>query len=609
MIYNKQRVTVVVSVSKNGLHGVVWSQSASVFASSMLGLMLLLTVPLQAVQNEPSEGATAFPKGTTLYVEIPRPDRLIDLVADHPLRNRIVDLEPIQQGLNSPQLKMARLGLSFLELRIGEDLLEAVKKLTQGGVYLGADLSRGAIGLALKSEDEALLKKTAGEILGFIKQQGGENAFEIKTYLGGKMAIMNGVVLARYGEWFLISNQESYVRTIAENLKGYAAARGGLKRSLASSKSFLDAVKLQSDEAALWAFVDLASLRKLPDMRPLFQGTTDEPAIELLFGGILEGLEDADYLATGMQLDNQQLKLSVNLPFDQNRISETREFYFGHQAKGYAPPPVEVPGVLGQAVIYRDLGRWWLAKEELFSEKVIANLSLAESQLSTFFGNADFGEEILGALQPGLRLVVKPQEYKPGIAPDIKLPAFALVGRLQNPQRETRFRISFNSFITLLNLSENGSMPQFDVQTMKERGYRVTSAQYLVEDVEDTGLIHYNFSPSIAFQDDFMILASTEDLACELAAATKAWDPEATGPSNASMIVNFADVKRLLELNRESLIAQSMVENNQSREVAAAEMEFLFSIMDFAKQGALDYQIKKQQMTLDITLDLNHDDK
>ena len=87
--------------------------------------------------------------------------------------------------------------------------------------------------------------------------------------------------------------------------------------------------------------------------------------------------------------------------------------------------------MLGQAVIYRDLGRWWLAKEELFSEKVIANLSLAESQLSTFFGNADFGEEILGALQPGLRLVVKPQEYKPGIAPDIKLPAFALVGRLQ----------------------------------------------------------------------------------------------------------------------------------------------------------------------------------
>lgn len=581
-----------------------WFQSFCLFQGALFGLFLSIVDPVHAIQS-PSEGAEVFPSGASLYIEIPHPDAVIDLAANHPLRSRIAELEPVRQGLNSPQMKMVRLGLSFLELRIGEDLLTAVKQLTKGGVYLGADINKQAIGLAFKSNDEDLLKKTAGEILGFIKQQGGENAFQIKTYREGKLALMQGLVLARYGKWFLLSNQESYIRSMADNLADRGKASDSSQANLATSPAFLAAVKKRSDKSSVWAFVDLVAVRKLPNTKPLFQGTTDNPAAELLFGGVLEGLEDAGFLAAGLQIASDQLRLRVNLPFTQDGIRESREFYFGNQARGYAPPLVEVPGLLGQVVTYRDLGRWWLAKEDLFSEKVIANLSLAESQLSTFFGNADFGEEILGALQPGLRLVVKPQEYKQGVEPDIKLPAFALIGRLQNPQRETRFRISFNSFITLLNLSENGSMPQFDVQTMKEQGYRVTSAQYLIDDEEDTGLIHYNFSPSIAFQDDFMILASTEDLACELAAATKAWDPEATIDSNASLVVNISDLKKQLQLNRESLIAQSMVDNNQSRQSAAEELEILFSIMDYAKQAAVDYQVRENEMSLDITLDLN----
>lgn len=592
-------------VEKRSFSPVSWFRSTDLFRWMLLGGLLLIAIPTHAFQAT-SEGARVFPKGASVYVEISHPEDVIELVVGHPLRTQIAELGPVQLGLNSPQMKMARLGLSFLQLRIGEDLLPAVKKLTRGGIYLGVDVDKQAVGLAFKSSDPDLLKKTAGEILGFVRQQGGENVYQIKTYRDGKLALMKGLVLARYGNWFLLANQESYIRSMADNLVESEKVSTPSKTSLASSTPFLEAAKYRNGQSAIWTFVDLASVRKMPNTNPLFQGTTDNPAVELLFGGVLEGLENARFLGAGLQLDDKSVRLSLSLPFSKKGIRESREFYFGNQAMGQAPPSVEVPGVMGQVTTYRDLGRWWLAKEDLFSEKVIANLSLAESQLSTFFGNADFGEEILGALQPGLRLVVKPQEYKEGVDPDIKLPAFALIGRLQNPQRETRFRISFNSFITLLNLSENGSMPQFDVQTMKEQGYRVTSAQYLIDDAEDTGLIHYNFSPSIAFQDDYMILASTEDLACELAAATKAWDPEATSASNSLLSVSISELKKQLNLNRESLIAQSMVENNKSREVATEEIDILFAIMDFANRAVIDYQVKDREMTLDITLDLNH---
>jgi len=83
-------------------------------------------------------------------------------------------------------------------------------------------------------------------------------------------------------------------------------------------------------------------------------------------------------------------------------------------------------------------------------------------------------------------------------------------------------------------------------------------------------------------------------------------DPEATSESNALLSVSISELKKQLNLNRESLIAQSMVDNNKSREVATEEIDVLFAIMDFADRAVIDYQVKDREMTLDITLDLNH---
>ncbi|MDG2014003.1 MAG: hypothetical protein P8J33_10880 [Pirellulaceae bacterium] len=568
----------------------------------------VFTSPLVAWQSAEVNGANLFPKSTNLYVEIGQPQTVVEKLVNHPLRKKIAKLEPVKQGLNAPAMKQFRIGLALLEARVGEKWLPAVKQLTQGGLFFGADLSTESVGLAFYSNDEALLKKTAGEVLGFIKQQGGAEAYEIKTYRKGKLALLDGLVIGRFGKWFLVSNQERFIRQMVDNLRDSVERGKEISGTLASSESFQKAKSKKSATGDLWAWVDLQVLRNAPNTDALFAGRTDNPAVELLFGGILEALEDAGFVSGNLEFNDEKLVIDTSLPFDTQSIRDAREFYFGNKALGQAPPFIEMPGLLGQVASYRDLGRWWLAKEDLFPEKVIADLSLTESQLSTFFGGADFGEEILGALQPGLMLVAKKQDYIAGVNPDIKLPAFALIGRLQNPQRETRFRISFNSFITLLNLSENGNMTQFDVQTMKQKDYRVTSATYLREDDADEGLIQYNFSPSIAFQDDYMIISSTEDFAHELAEATQKIESTQSSDSNTVMVLNSEAIKKQLELNREVLVAQSMMGNAKSRDEAEAELDLVLSMMQYAEQAKLDYRIEPNEMGITLQVDLQNAD-
>lgn len=555
-------------------------------------------------QSATGDGANIFPETTNFFLQVDQPDQLVEKILNHPLRDKIESLPPVQEALNSPQMKQGRIGLAFLETRIGEQWLPALKKLTDHGLFVGAELQSESFGVAFHSSDEALLKKTAGEILGFIKGQAGEDAFEVKDYRSGKFAELDNVILARFGEWFIVSNKSEYAKKMADNLLDGIVAGKELTGTLASNSAFASAWKTMSGD--IRAFADLEILRKAGTAKQLFAGTTDNPGVELIFGGILEAFENANHVGASLDLSDESLALKTSLPFQADSFRESREFYFGNQAMGRAPLAIEVPGLLAQVTSYRDLGRWWLAKEDLFPENVIAQLALADSQLSTFFGGADFGEEILGALQPGLQVLVKEQNYQDGQEPDIKLPAFALVGRLQNPARETRFRISFNSFITLLNLSEDTEMPQFDVQTMNQGDYRITSAKYLMEDAAGEGLLFTNFSPSIAFQDDYMIVSSTEEFAHELAQATRKLNPDLSSESNTRLVLNAAPIKKQLELNRKALVAQSMVDSGKSREQSAAEVDLVLSFLDYAGGLVADYRIEPGQMVLDIRLDFRN---
>ena len=105
--------------------------------------------------------------------------------------------------------------------------------------------------------------------------------------------------------------------------------------------------------------------------------------------------------------------------------------------KGYVPavgqgsaPQLRPPGTIASLSLWRDWATIWESRTELFTPEVVQGLAQLDTFAGQFFGGREFGSDVLGAFDPHWRLVIAHQDYealKP--APDIRLPAFALVER------------------------------------------------------------------------------------------------------------------------------------------------------------------------------------
>ena len=320
--------------------------------AALLFATLFVGPPLPALQSDghSDTGARIFPASTSFYLRVNQPGELIDKVLQHPLRAEIEALEPMQEALNTPQMKNGRIGLALLESQIGEEWLPAIKRLTSGGLFVGADMASESVGIVFQADDEELLKKTAGVLLGFVKNNAGEDAFDLSEYRGGKVAEFDEFLIARFGTWFIVSNKEDYARQMADNLLDGVIGNDSIDDILSSNPIYASSAASQSADDDAWAFVDLQTIRAADAANELFAGTTDNPGAELLFGGILEAFEDADFAATALRFNEQAVSLKALIPFDATSFREAREFFFGNQSLGRAPLPLDVPDLLGQVV-------------------------------------------------------------------------------------------------------------------------------------------------------------------------------------------------------------------------------------------------------------------
>jgi hypothetical protein len=555
-------------------------------------------------------GPALFAGDTTIYFQIARGGELMDKVLSHPLRAKIEQLDQVKEAMASPGFLQMRAGVGLMEAQLGTDWQTAIRKLSAHGLHAGFRASDQSFCLALHSDDEELLKKTAGTMLSFIRNNAGEGAspFELTDHRGGKMARFREGSIARMGRWFLASNNHNALVELAdrvaerETAKNADGSSGG--KSLLQNAEFRKAWDGRDQDSDAFAFVDVGAFRKAGLAPELFSGKTNNPGAELLVGGVLEGLSKANYLSASLKFDASKLLTSIRLPHVAADSTAVREFFFGNQGMGRAPVPLEMEGLAAQVVTYRNLGAWWLAKEDLFPEEVVAQLAQGDSQLSTLFGGVDFGADVLGAVHPEMRLLVRAQKYPEGVNPDVKIPAFALVTRLQNPSSERRFRISFQSLVGILNLSDDGmDRPQIELVSGKEDGIQITGGQYTPESGFSGEMIVFNFSPAMAFVDDYMVISSTLDFAREVAETVRDQDDNTrSGESNTLIDLQAAAVRELLDMNREALIANMMVEQGIDHEKAADRFGILLDLLAYAGSLTVDYRIESESMVLDTCL-------
>ena len=104
------------------------------------------------------------------------------------------------------------------------------------------------------------------------------------------------------------------------------------------------------------------------------------------------------------------------------------------------------------------------------------------------------------------------------------------------------------------------------------------------------------------FQGSHLILSSKRELAIELSELIAKSEPNALESKNTRLSVDGQMLHKILMANRESLIAQNMIEEGNDRKAAESQITILFAIADLFKDANLDYGVTAEEMKIDFRL-------
>ncbi len=574
----------------------------------ILGILLISPVLVTAQINP----ANLLPASTIFYAEVSNPPAVLDRLLRHPVVKRLQNEEVYQEILNDSEVSEFLMVLDYIESELEMEWDDALKTLTSGGITLAFDAESEGVALFLEAKDEQSLKKIVETMMKLARQDAADNnrddPYEVDEYRGiTTYGVKNGG-FALYEQWFLFASNEKIGMTLLDGILD-----GNKSDCLADNEQFREARGRKKESDAAWLYIDLKTIRQAGVAKKLFSGKADDPFAEILLGGIFDVLQETPYATASLSGAGRTAQLSLSVPYEQSWVSETREHYFGPRGAGEANAIPEVPNLLFAASAYRNFSEMWLRAGDLFNERINDKFAEADSTLTTLFSGKDFGEDILGALSPEILFVATRQEFpQDRPAPALKLPAFALVAEMKEPKTTSKeFRRIFQSLIGFFNVvgSMNGQ-PQLELDMDKFDGGELISATFVPlagEEDKDPARINFNFSPTIAFSGERVIVSSTTGLARDLITSTSPAKRDSGKRINTNSVLSAPVLKATLEDNLSQLISNNMLEEGHTREEAETEIGILLNLLGYFQAASLSLETTDQTLNLNFALELSEE--
>jgi hypothetical protein len=568
--------------------------------------------------------AQLLPRTTVTYLEIARPAELWDRVAEHSATRRWLGSDAYLQATRTSELRRLMAVLATFGFAMQQEWQMAVQDMLRGGVTLAIDDSTGGIILLIRPRDEQTLDRFR-RIVTRLAREDAERKGEpdsVKTVEYREVPVLQAAPwhMATFSGWLLLTNhQESGEQLLDRYLDG----TGG---SLAEQPRFQQAISKRPAAADVWGYLDLVRLRELVqrqngDDHPLVSGRAPNPGVELILGGVLTTIRKTEYVTAFARLAGDSLQFEVTSPHSDGEIPVERQYFFREPGERQVTEPLLLPDTVASLSVHRDVSRMWLHAGDLFGSQVNDQLASADGTLTTLFSGRDFGEDILGAMHPYWRLIVVRQTWSPDTPqPAIRLPSFALVAQLREPEPMQRdLRRVFQNLVGFLNIvgAMNGQ-PQLDLNMEPlGDGQLITTTYDLPEEPGSEDLpIQYNFSPSLAVMGPHAVLASSSKLARDVATAlaqqaeaadtsepARRPEGEPAGEANTRLYLDIQALADVLSDNTRQLVAQNMLEKGHRRAEAEREIHGLLELLRYLRRAELGLEFG-QQARLQFQLDL-----
>ena len=565
---------------------------------------------LETKDNDP---LSWMPASTLVYLKL----EPIGSLLSHPLRTRIQSDETVQALWKSEPLKELRGGIAVSELVLGAKIETLARDLTKFGAHLCIN-DQGEMVLLARTRSERWLKDYVQKIVTLARGDSNKNKpgkVSETTYRGIRGYEVNKLIVAQMDDWLLVANKPEIAKATVDQMLDKNKKSLDASPFYQRAKEFAERFDSNSEGSIATVYLDMDNIRKAKAgwAKKIFSNKPREFVAELLFGGLLATLDQSPMTIGRLALNESGATLEFLSPSQPEWFAETREFYVGPNSKGVAERAWKIHQGLASLSTYRNLSKLWLRAGDLFDQKVNDQLAQADNTLTTLFSGRDFGTDILGALEPQLQIVSASQSFPNALKPSIRLPSFALIGKLKESESMQRdLKRIFQSFVGFLNVA--GAMegqPQLDLESEIVGDAKIYWAEYVVDKDRkyENGLpVQFNFSPSVAFLGDRVVVSSTSALArqliSEMANPSSNHEPSLMSPLlNTSMELDLAMIRDVLLDNRDQLITQNMLEKGHSKKEAQGEVDVLLGLMQLL--GSASAQLSfDERVRLNIQVDL-----
>jgi hypothetical protein len=546
-----------------------------------------------------SEAKRLSAEETVLYVEVARPEALLDRLTGDRVGALLKAVPGLEQGLrDNRQLRELSQVARFLATVLDTTPEAGLRAIAGGGAVLAVEGKTQVerVYLIVTPKDLAFAEKAHAKLVELARQdaEGKGNPDPIKE------ADYKGV------HGYSVDSKEAHA--IVDGQVVIASGGDALKawidrvqdpkavgKALADDASWQARKAAQDPEAAAWALARVDRLRTLDPKRYAMEKV--DPGALFVFGPWIEAARKADWATVSLTWTDARLGANVAVGAPAGSIPPAMKGFRPAGSGGGAKAPLRPPGTIATASLWRDLAAVWEARGDIFPPEAQQGFAQLDTFAGQFFGGRDFGSGVLGALGQDWRLVVvrqNPAKLNP--RPDVLLPGFALVVDLngEDPDFAQRLLAAYQSFVGLANLgAAQSKAPPLMQGSEAFEGVTLSTARFLPPKVaapaDEPVHIRHNLSPAVVQVGNQFVFSSTVELAKALVTTLKAGEAATATRSDQTLRVE-ADGRALAALvdqNRGRLVEQNILEKGNDRARAEAEIDLLKTLATYLGQGRL----------------------
>jgi len=565
--------------------------------SFLLGLCFMALAGQGAMAAEEANAPTQWiPADAMVAVELFQPKALLSPFGDGKSAAAFAALPGVGKRKARPGYEKFMGVVKYLETQLGADWPTALTKMTGGGLAFALRPQQQMV-LVADAEDERMLMQLhefLWKAASAKKNSGSESGQASSQQVDGVMAWSLGPKEAHtiIGKRLVLSSGFSELQTAL----AFRSKSGGA--SLAATPAYQAARRAVGPDAAGMIFVNMAALKQAPGIAKALQPKESNPLVALLFAGIAESAGASNWLAIGLRAQEKEDSLALQVVTDGAKPDPKGAAAFALPAKREegALPNLAVPRQIAGLSLYRDLRRFYAAKDQLFPERT-SGLIFFENMMGIFFSGRDMTDDVFAQARPEIRLVVANQQYDPAVGtPSPQIPAFALVLQMRNPaQFREVMEEAWQKSIGLASFTRGQKAePGFVIDRPVHWTTKYSVAKFSSTGVKDRSKldVRFNFSPSLAMPGNHLILSSTEQLTCDLMDALGRESKQPPAPLAQTHSLLEANGDRLaaaLLANRESMVRQNMLKSGGAGEADSTGIDALIAFTEFVEQLRLSF--------------------